>query len=136
MGTFKNQQPCQYEVSGIDEGAVTLNIRGRMDASSAAPMIRELNTALKDRALFSLTVDLTGVTYLDDFGALILLELKKLLEAGKDEFYIKNASDKVKEMLDILNFDSLEMDTFFTKKRPPDIFIRLGDATLRYAADV
>jgi len=136
MGTFKNQQPCQYEVSGIDEGAVTLNIRGSMDASSAAPMIRELNAALQDRALSSLTVDLTGVTYLDDFGALILVELKKLLEDGKDKFHIKNASDKVKEMLAILNFDSLEKDTFFTKKRPPGIFIRLGDATLRYAADM
>lgn len=136
MGTFKNPESCQYEVSEGDEGAVTLNIRGRMDASSAAPMIRELSAALQDRTLSSLTVDLTGVTYLDDFGALILVEIKKLLEDGKDEFYIKNASDKVKEMLAILNFDSLEKDTFFTKKRPPGIFIRLGDATLRYAADV
>lgn len=136
MRTSKNLQSCQYEVSKNDEGGVTLNIQGRMDVSSAAPMIRELNTALQDLTSSSLTVDLTGVSYLDDFGALILVELRKMLEDGKGHFYIKNASDKVKEMLSVLNFDSLEKDVFFAKKRPPGMFIRLGDATLRYAADV
>ena len=136
MKAIKAIRSCQYKISENDDGGITLHLQDKMDASNASHMIKVLGSLLKDRVPSSLIVDLEKVTYLDDFGALILVELKKLLEDGKDKFHIENASDKVKEMLAILNFDSLEKDTFFTKKRPPGIFLRLGDATLRYAADV
>ena len=99
-------------------------------------MIKELSPLLQNRLPSSLTVDLENVTYLDDFGVLVLVELKKIVTDGKGHFYLKNSSDKVKKILSLLNFDSLEGRVSFTKKRPPGIFIRLGEATLRHSSDL
>jgi len=136
MRPFKKLQFCHYEISESDDGSTTLHIQGRLDASNAASMIEELSLLVKHRLHTSLTVDLEKLTYLDDFGALVLVELKKMIASGKGHFDLKNAGNKVKEILTILNFDSLEEKVSFTKKRPSGIFIRLGEATLRQASDL
>lgn len=136
MKTSKNLQTCQYEISESDEGGITLQIQGSMDASNAGSMIKGLSSLLKDRLHASLTVDVGKVPYLDDFGALVLVELRKMMTSGKGDFHLINASDKVKEILSILDFDSLGEEVSFTKKRPPNMFTRLGEATLRHASEL
>ena len=66
------------------------------------------------------------MTYLDDFGALVLVELKNLMSDGKDRLLLTNAGEKVKEVLAILNFDALGEPVSYAKKRSPDLFTRLG----------
>jgi len=136
MRTFKELPYCQYGVSQNDEGDITLHIQGRMDASNAASMVKEFGRRFQDPVPTSLTIDLEGVYYLDDLGALVLLELKKLMTDAKGRFVIKNATDKTKEVLSILNFDSLGETVSLTKKRPPGIFVRLGEATINQASDL
>jgi len=136
MKTSKKLKPCRYEISESDDGGTMLHVQGRLDASNAAFMIRELSFLLKDRLHTSLTVDLEKVTYLDDFGALVLVELKNKMTSGKGEFHLINSSDKVNEILSIFNFDSLGERVLFAKKRPPNMFIRLGEATIRHASEL
>jgi phospholipid/cholesterol/gamma-HCH transport system permease protein len=136
MNDSEELQSCGYEVSESDEGGITLHFQGAMDASSAGPMISELESLLQDRQPSSLTVDLEEVGYLDDFGVLVLLELRKRTTAGKSPLHLKNASDKVKEILSMFHFDSMGPTVSFTKKRPPGPFVRLGDAILRQALDL
>jgi phospholipid/cholesterol/gamma-HCH transport system permease protein len=107
-----------------------------MDASNAAPMIRKAKSLFQDQLPTSLTVDLEKVTYLDDFGALVLIELKNLMSRGSGQFHLKNASDKAKEILTILNFETLGETTSFTKKRSPGMLTRLGDGLFRHASDL
>jgi len=99
-------------------------------------MIKGLSSKLKDRSYTSLTVDLEKVDYLDDFGALVLVELKEMMASRRSNFQLLNASDKVKKMLSILDFGSMGEEVSFTKKRTPNMFIRLGDATYRVALDL
>ena len=127
---------CRYEVSQSEDGAVTLHIQGRMDASNAGRMIEGIKSLLKDRLPSSLTVDLEKVTYLDDFGALVLVELKYLMTGAKDTLHLTNASDKVKDVLSILNFDTIGERVSFTKKRSPNMFTRLGEGVFRQASDL
>ena len=136
MKNSKNTQSSWYEVAECDDEGITLHFHGKMDASSSGPMIRDLTPLIKDRLPSSLTVDLKKVNYLDDFGTLVLLELKRMMASGKRGFYIKNASNKAKEILSILHFDSLGEKVSFTRKPGPGIFIRLGEATIRHAADM
>lgn len=136
MKTSKNPQLFQYDISDTDDGDITLHIQGSMDSSSAGPMIKELGNLLRHRAPSTLTVDLKNVAYMDDFGALVLVELKKIMTSREARFFLQNASEKVKEILSILNFDSLGEKVSFTKKRPPGIFVRLGEATIRHASDL
>jgi phospholipid/cholesterol/gamma-HCH transport system permease protein len=134
MKISENLQSCNYDILESGEGGITLHIQGKMDASSAGTMIKTLSDLLKDRQPRSLTVDLEKVTYLDDFGALVLVEAKKMMPSGNGHFYLHNVSDEASKILSILNFDSLGKRDTFAKKRPPGMLIRLGEATISHAS--
>jgi len=136
MNTSINLQSCQYEISESDAGGITLHFKGSLNATNAASMIKELGSLVRDKLPHSLTIDLEKVNYLDDFGALVLVELREIMNIGKGDFYLKNVNDKVKEILSILNFDSLGDRASLVSKRPPGIFVRLGEATFRQASDL
>jgi phospholipid/cholesterol/gamma-HCH transport system permease protein len=126
----------QYEISEGPQGTVTLRIRGNMDAANAGPMIEALSARLKKYATSSLTVDLEHVDYLDDFGVLVLAELRKTVAHGKTAFHLIHASDKIKELLSILDFDSLDEQITIQKKRSPGVFVRLGETTIQHVSDL
>jgi phospholipid/cholesterol/gamma-HCH transport system permease protein len=73
------------------------------------------------------------VTYLDDFGALVLVELRDMITAAKGQFNLKNARE---EVLFILNSGALAEAPPLIKVRAPSMFIRFGDAILRFGAEV
>jgi len=134
MSNSEDLQSCRYEVSHGDDGAVTLHIRGRMDAATAAETIAGIKSILQPPLPPALTVDLEKVTYLDDFGALVLVELKNLMAGQKSQLYLKNADQRVKEILSILKYDALGEPDAFTRKPPPNMFIRLGEGVFGQAA--
>lgn len=126
---------AEYEISESPQGSVTLRIRGNMDATNAALLIEALSNRLKGYAVSSLTVDLEEVDYLDDFGTLVLSELRKMVTHGETAFHIIHASNKIKELLSILDFDSLDEKVTIQKKRSPGIFVRLGEATIQQISE-
>ncbi|MDQ1333891.1 MAG: phospholipid/cholesterol/gamma-HCH transport system permease protein [Thermodesulfobacteriota bacterium] len=127
---------AQYEISEAPQGAVILRICGNMDASNAGPMIQTLSARLREYAISSLTVDLEGVDYLDDFGALVLIELRKMATHGRAAFHIIHASDKIKDLLSILDFDSLDEQLPIQKKSSPSVFVHIGEATIQLVSDM
>jgi phospholipid/cholesterol/gamma-HCH transport system permease protein len=133
MEAIQDTQSCQYEVSESNEGVMTLHLQGVMDASTASRMIEVLTSLVKDRIPSSLTVDLEKVSYLDDFGALVILELQNMVAGVGGHFHLKNASE---ESLYVLNFDASGEGTLSTRMRPPSVLIRLGEGVFRQAADL
>ena len=136
MNNPQEFESCRYEVTYVDEGAMTLHIQGRMDASNAAPMIEAVKSLLADHPPKSLTVDLQKVTYLDDFGALVLAELKKLMAGETNRFFLTNVNESVNQVLSILDFDTLGTRVAIAKKRSSDIFTRLGEGVLRQTSNL
>jgi anti-anti-sigma factor len=96
MNNSEDLQSCRYELSHGDDGVVTLHIQGRMDAATAAETIAGIKSILPPPLPPALTVDLKKVSYLDDFGALVLVELKNLMAGQKSRLYLKNADQRVK----------------------------------------
>jgi phospholipid/cholesterol/gamma-HCH transport system permease protein len=136
MSNSPDSESCRYEVSQSDDGEVTLHIKGRMDASSAAATIDGLKSILQPPLPPALTVDLEKVTYLDDFGALVLVELKNLMSSSKGRLHLKNADERVKQILAILKYDALGLPVKSTRKRSPNIFLRLGEGVFHLTADL
>lgn len=136
MNNSPDTSACGLEVTLSENGATTLHFEGRMDAGTAPAMIKGVKSLLTKNPPATLTVDLAQVTYLDDFGALVLVELKNLMSDGKDRLLLTNAGEKVKEVLAILNFDALGEPVSYTKKRSPDLFTRLGSEVFRQASDL
>ena len=136
MNVPETPSPSRYEISENPEGGITLHIHGNMGTNNAGQMIDELTALLSDYSLSSLTVDLEKVDYLDDFGTLVLSHLRKMVTNGGTGFYVINSSDKIKELLSILHFDSLDEKMSIEKKRSSGIFIRIGEATLQHISDL
>ena len=136
MQNANDLESCKYDISESGDGTVTLHFRGRMDASNAGCIVKELKGLLQARLPNTLTIDLEKVTYLDDFGALVLVEAKKLVPEGKRHFSLINVSHEVDKILSMLNFDSLGIKEVFKKKKGANIFVRLGEGTLGHAFDL
>lgn len=133
MDGFKNIQSFQYEISESNGGAITIYLQGRMDSTNASQMFELFGSLIKDRSPGSLTVDLKKVTYLDDFGALVLVELRNLMTLLKGHFNLKNARE---EVIFTLGSEALAEAPALIKARLPNMFIRFGDAILQWASDV
>jgi len=132
----QDSQRYELVVSDSDEGGKVLQIQGRMDASNAGRMMEEAKSLFPDPIPRSLTVDLEGVSYLDDFGALVLAELKDLVTRRKGQFHLKNASEKVHKILTITNFETLGKQGSLAKMRPPSVLTRFGDEVVTHFSDL
>jgi phospholipid/cholesterol/gamma-HCH transport system permease protein len=124
------------DVSYDEKGVTTLHFIGRMDAGTAPSLIKMVKSLLTKNPPADLTIDLAQVTFLDDFGALVLVEIKNLLPAGNGQLKLTHAGQKVKDVLAILNIDALAAPSSYTKKRSPNLFTRLGSAAFRQASDL
>lgn len=137
MQNPENLQSCQYNISEAQEGSITLHIQGVMDSSNATSLIEELGSAVQSQNPSSLTVDLRQVKYLDDFGALVLVELEKLMISMRGNFQLLNATKEVEDVLSVLHLDALvERRITLAKIRTPGILNRLGNATIEYANEL
>ncbi len=133
MKSIEDIQSCQYEIAETEDGDITIYVQGRMDSSNASRIIEIFGSLIKDRQPLSMAVDLKKVTYIDDFGALALVELKDMMTRANGLFDLQNAREEVLFMLDS---ETLADTTSFIKIRPPNMFIRFGGAIIQYAADV
>lgn len=136
MNTTKTTESCRYDILQNQDGSVMIHLQGRMDAGNAGRMITALKSRLENLSPSSLTVNLENVTYLDDFGALVLFELKNLMCNAQSEFSLTNARDNVKSVLSILNFDNLGESSPLPNKQRPNMFLRLGEGVFRQASDL
>jgi len=111
-------------------------MQGIMDESNATPLINELSAILKKKVPISLTVDMEKVTYLNDFGALVLVEVKKLITKGRGAFQLINVNENVRKVLSVLSFDILGERAVVTRSARQGVLVRLGEATINHASDL
>jgi len=136
MDSSKGQESWGFETSDDRKGGLILRLTGRMDSANAGAMLRDLGPFIHTKAPISLIVDLSEVTYVDDFGVLVLIQLRHMMTAQSGSFSLIHVSDRVREILSLLHFDDLTEKIPLTRKQVPNIFIRLGDATLRHINDL
>ena len=136
MDSSKATKTCHYEVLEDENGSITINLQGRMDASNAGQLIKAVKSRMGNLSPTALTVNLEKVTYLDDFGALVLVELKNSMHGAQNAFCLTNAPDNVSSVLSTLNFDHLEQRAPLSPKPRPNMFLRLGDAVFQHASDL
>ena len=125
-----------YDISKNPQGGTIIRFHGRMDSSSAGALIEDLSHYFTQNPPGDLTVDLENVIYLDDFGTLVLVELRKITVKDHGEFQLLNTSEKIREMLMFLRFDSLFKKVSFGKKRRQGVFVRLGEKTFDIILDL
>lgn len=125
-------QEWGYEARESAEGEWTFALTGRIDAGNAALILSEIGGLLREKKPLRLAMDLGGIQYMDDFGVLVLLELKRQAPSGEGAFRILNPGPKIQEILDMMDFEALATEhAALKKKRPPNALVRLGEAGIR-----
>jgi len=76
MTTLNNNLTNFYSFSQKSPDKLTIHFQDRLDVSNAAPLIKEFNTLLRTHKPDNLVIDLNKLTYLDDYGVSVLVELK------------------------------------------------------------
>ena len=135
MESAENEKGLRYDISETEHGRITLHFHGRMDATNTAPVLQEVKSLLTAKLPHSLTVDLGRVSYMDDFGALVLVEAKQMFPADRQRFTLINVGENIKRVLSVLNLDAFEERPVIHKKRTGNLIVRLGEATLGLAHD-
>ena len=111
-------------------GAVGLQFMGRIDHHCASTLIKSLKNELRAQRPARVTADLNRITYFDDFGVLILAELRHFLKARDISFNLIQPPPKVGEVLALFNFDDPDLCRPAAPARKPNLVIRFGDAVI------
>jgi len=130
MSKLEQSSSGSYEISIKEKDKVIIFLNGRIDIVTAPSLLEELLSDVKAKSLHSITIDLHNVSYFDDFGALVLYELKKVALAANGRFNIINAHRKTEEILSIVNFDTDKKNASLTRKDSSNFIIRSGDVAL------
>ncbi len=117
------------------EGNFTLRLAGRLDVNTASAALKTIVPELKIRSPLYLAINIEDIHFFDDFGAVVLFELKKQTEDQKGTAEIIGVHKSTQSILDRITF---EPDSNETKQTPrSDNFPeRLGEATFKFCSNL
>jgi len=122
-----------YEISEPDNGEFVIHLKGSIDFENSASILAQLHLLVKNKSPASLAIDLENVTYFDDFGTLVLIELKNAMTERDGRFQIVDHKGRATDILNLVDFDTFEECALTERKRSEHIIARLGDETLTQA---
>ena len=128
---------CTADISPDGRGGALVRLAGRIDTATAPAVLARLAPLAENTAISTVTADLDGVTYLDDYGVLVLVELRKKLALRGAALTVGPASAPARAMLDLFRLDEARaIPLEAAAARTPGAIERLGAATLSQAGDL
>lgn len=129
------ENTLQSGQAGFTRAGSTIRFSGRLDAENTPALLERLLNDLGRDIPSELDADLSKITYLDDFGAMLLYELKKRVLARQGKFRLTGVSEEIQTTLDIVNFSKLS-EQGRSKPPPPGAMISLGEKGLKLRDDM
>ncbi|MGD9369071.1 MAG: MlaE family lipid ABC transporter permease subunit [Desulfobacteraceae bacterium] len=118
---------ASYKLVTSADGAIGVQFIGRIDHVRAAALIKRLKDEIADHAPIKVTADLNRITYFDDFGVLVLSELRNFLNERKIPFSLIQPPPKPGEVLALFNFNEPGTCPSPEPKKRNNLIIRLGE---------
>jgi phospholipid/cholesterol/gamma-HCH transport system permease protein len=122
-----------YRLITSEDGTAGIQFSGHIDRKCAGVLLKHLLKKLRKRLPRKVVVDLNRITYFDDFGALILFEMRRFLNERHIPFTITQPPPKAAEILALANFDDENLCGPLQKIKRPNMIIRMGDAAIATA---
>lgn len=121
---------------GPDPGCLTIALAGRMDAGALASGVDQVAAMVAEHGPSSLTLDLSGVDYLDSAGALAASMMRRrALEAGCGEAIIAGAGEKVRAVLDMVDEAALDTKPILPAERRLGVVEQVGQTAADLGSD-
>ncbi len=132
-----NKQADSFSCNFTDDGkgGLLLKITGSINTYNSGSFIKEVKGYLKTVPNSSITVDLEKVSYLDDYGVLVLSEIRDMFP-DDGAFKIINPGERASDILSIMDFDSIGKGSGKKTENPSNFIIRLGEDTITVMSDL
>ena len=133
MESNSNPDTPSYEVHRSETGDIRIELKGKYDVRTAPAMRRRLAASLGAPNGGRVVIDLSQVSHLDDFGALLLSDLRQRVEAGGRSFSLDRVPETVGQILSLVHFDDETVCRPLPRKERPNAVVRFGQTVLRHA---
>jgi phospholipid/cholesterol/gamma-HCH transport system permease protein len=137
MKTPTNKPP-DYAITfaGGTGAPVTLAVSGRLALENLRNFQEELQAHLSRLSPASLTVDLSGVQYLDSAGALALLQLESESQARSIPCGFVNVTEEAGRIMGLIDRENLTRPPLIPGERSASPLEQLGEVSLKLARDL
>jgi phospholipid/cholesterol/gamma-HCH transport system permease protein len=127
-----------YEITikGDPGGDQVLHLSGRLDLYATSHLLAQFKRVIKPTPPTSLSVDISGVKYLDSGGALALKLLESQAAQQQVPFKLEGITSQAKQMLELIQPDKLAAEPPPPSGHRGNIVENLGAATGRLMADL
>jgi phospholipid/cholesterol/gamma-HCH transport system permease protein len=135
---FNKHRNEHYKIilPGADGPEQSLSLAGRLDVYATDHLLEQFDRVLANPSLKILTVDLSGITYLDSGGALALNHLEQQAVKQGVELRLHGLSKQAQQMREIVHPDQIKPPPPAPPRRPGGYLAVVGEATLRLVDDV
>ena len=123
-----------YHFTDMGKGELLLGLTGSINSGDAGSFLKGIKKYLHGNTPSSLTVDLKDISYMDDYGVLVLSEVRDMM-GDKNAFQIINAGEKITNILSMMDFDSIGEKTGKDRQSSSNLFVNLGEQTLDTFSD-
>ncbi len=113
-----------------------LDLQGALGMGAAEAVVEPLCRRIRKRKPRRLVVDISRLDHADDYGALILIEIRRAVIDAGGEFHLAGNGDHRDRLLKMMDFDAREPCTPIGRKRSGRLVIRLGEATIDALMDI
>ncbi|MDP2646868.1 MAG: MlaE family lipid ABC transporter permease subunit [Desulfobacterales bacterium] len=136
MKTGRPSTDTFYTIEEKENREFSIRLQGRIDSRNATGILKALCDAMTRTPPALLTVDLDRVTYLDDFGVLVLFELKHLTEDARGTFRLANIRENAQGILEKVNFESRPKCQRTPPQRSFNLFLHLGESAIHLGVNI
>jgi len=95
-----------FSISSRNPDETVIYLHKSLNIDNAAQVLKQLSRFVYASSLVSLTLDLSDVSQLDEYGALVLFEIKYKMKNRGLPFNITNISERSGRILALVNFDT------------------------------
>ena len=131
----KKAESGSIAAQGEKGGAVTLNVSGHMSLTNFDSIMSEVATIFEEMAPSRVTVDLTGVDYMDSAGALLLIEMEEKAATRSMPFSLEGMSEKAQDILSLVNREALTTEPLNPRERHTGVMEQIGISAINMIGD-
>lgn len=122
-----------FNISSKQPGETVVHLHKSPDVNNAALILKQLSRFVDASSLLSLTLDLADVPRMDEYGALILFEIRQKLNNKGIPFHMVNISERSGRILALVHFDTHVKCSQTRKKKSAGLLVRLGEGAIEQA---
>lgn len=98
---------CRFEIRTPEPAKALISLRGDLVLDTAPACLKKIRTDLKKGlpGMEKAVIDISGIDQLDDYGAMVLSEIRDLIGLPPGRTEIKGATDDHRKIMDMTDFD-------------------------------